>query len=61
MFRAQVRRVGVGLYKGLPAMLVGVPLQGAVRLATLDTVKADSTPSPNPQPPTRTPNPNPQP
>ena len=27
-----VRRVGMGLYKGLPAMLVGVPLQGAVRV-----------------------------
>ena len=37
---AQVRRVGTGLYKGLPAMLVGVPLQGAVRFTTLDAVKA---------------------
>ena len=35
-----VRRVGLGLYKGLPAMLVGVPLQGAVRFTTLDAVKA---------------------
>ena len=35
-----VRRVGMGLYKGLPAMLVGVPLQGAVRFTTLDAVKA---------------------
>ena len=35
-----VRRVGIGLYKGLPAMLVGVPLQGAVRFTTLDAVKA---------------------
>lgn len=35
-----VRRVGTGLYKGLPAMLVGVPLQGAVRFSTLDAVRA---------------------
>lgn len=35
----EARRVGIGLYKGLPAMLVGVPLQGAVRFTTLDSVR----------------------
>ena len=37
---AEARRLGLGLYKGLPSMLVGVPMQGAVRFSTLDVVKA---------------------
>jgi len=36
----EARRLGFGIYNGLPAMLVGVPLQGAVRFSSLDAVKA---------------------
>jgi len=37
---ADARRLGLGVYRGLPSMLVGVPMQGAVRFTTLDHVKA---------------------
>ena len=36
----EARRLGFGLYRGLPSMLVGVPLQGAVRFSVLDSIKA---------------------
>ena len=37
---AELRSKGFGIYRGLSSMLVGVPLQGAVRFTTLDSVKA---------------------
>mmetsp|Transcript_26825 Transcript_26825/g.58934 ORF Transcript_26825/g.58934 Transcript_26825/m.58934 type:complete len:374 (-) Transcript_26825:254-1375(-) len=36
---SQARRTGLGMYKGLPPMLIGAPLQGAVRFTTLERIK----------------------
>eukprot|EP00316_Scyphosphaera_apsteinii_P023956 CAMPEP_0119329884 /NCGR_PEP_ID=MMETSP1333-20130426/76951_1 /TAXON_ID=418940 /ORGANISM="Scyphosphaera apsteinii, Strain RCC1455" /LENGTH=339 /DNA_ID=CAMNT_0007339119 /DNA_START=98 /DNA_END=1114 /DNA_ORIENTATION=+ len=34
-----IRRTRFGIYKGLPPMLIGVPLQGATRFTVLDRIK----------------------
>ena len=36
---AQARASGTGIYKGLPPMLLGAPLQGAVRFSTLEQIR----------------------